>query len=248
VKLVPVPLLDAFPVKNGRRLAFIGAGGKSTTIGRIAELGAYRNPPVAVTTTTKMRFDQAIGPVLSAADQPWRSPPAVFTVAEILRSDNGPRKLSSPNRDAVKTLLSEFPGRVLIEADGARRARLKLHRDFEPVVPGPIDALVSLFDLSVVGEPANEDNLHAIEVWVEWFPDTDIVTPQSIEAIFDQDHGYQPSARAEHWLTMTHPGGRRGELIEALQSFSMDFWSQFDRVILLQNHNIFRVYPENQPE
>lgn len=247
VRLVPTPLLDAFSVETGRRLAFIGAGGKSTTIGRIAKRAADRNPPVAVSTTTKMQFDQAVGPVWSASDHPWRSPPAVFTMAEILKSNNGPTKLSSPNEDALSELLNRFPGRVLIEADGARRARLKIHRDFEPVVPESIDALVSLFDLSVVGEPAIEDNVHALEIWKEWFQDLDRITPESIEAIFREDPGYQPPDHAEQWLAMTHPGENREELVDTLKSFSKDFWESFDRVVLLQNQNIFRAYFTNQP-
>lgn len=244
VKLVPKPLLDVFPAETGRRLAVIGAGGKSTTIGRIAELEIYRNPPVAVTTTTKMQADQAVGPILSASDKPWRDPPMVFTMGEVLTSDGRPRKLSSPNREAVTELLEKFPGRVLIEADGARQSRLKLHRDFEPVIPRPIDALVSFFDLSVVEATANEENVHAIKVWEEWYPDERTVTPEIIEDIFNRDHGYQSPNQAEHWLTMTHPGGTRQRVVENLESFSQDFWNRFDRVILLQNHNIFRVHIE----
>jgi probable selenium-dependent hydroxylase accessory protein YqeC len=241
VKLVPVPIEEAFPADEGRRLAVVGAGGKSTTIGRIADVQAYREPPVVITTTTKIQRGQVAGPLESElTDELLREPPTLYTLAEPV--DSGTQKLSGPGEDNVTKLLEEFPGRVLIEADGARGTKLKIHREYEPVVPEKVDAVLSIFDLSVLDQPANEDTVHALEAWGSLFPGEKTVRPEHIVTMFNEDHGYQVSEDKQHWLAMTHPGGLRQELVESLDRFPKSFWTQFERTVVLQNHNVFQLF------
>lgn len=241
INLVPVPIEEAFPDETGRRLAVIGAGGKSTTIGRIADVQAYRNPPVAVTTTTKIQREQVAGPLHEEiSEELTDNPPAMFTLARPVES--GHPKLEGLDLENLESWLDQFPGRVLIEADGARSAKLKVHREFEPVIPEHVDAVLSLFDLSVVDQPANEDTVHALEAWGEMFPGEQTVTPDLIAELFERDHGYQLEQGTEHWLAMTHPGGLRRELVDLIDRFPTSFWTRFERVIILQNRNIFQLH------
>lgn len=243
IKLVPVPIEEAFPAETGRRLAVIGAGGKSTTIRRIADVQAYREPPVLVTTTTKMSPSQTAGPLYETVSEDFLgNPPAMATLAsEPDPSDEHP-KLSAPSSDELETVLEEYPGRVLIEADGARGAKLKIHREFEPVIPDAVDAVLSIFDLSVIDQPVNEDTVHALEAWGELFPGEQTIKPELIAKLFENDHGYQVADSREHWLAMTHPGGLRQDLVETIESFPSGFWELFDRTIILENRNIFQLH------
>jgi len=245
IRLVPVPLLEAFPAGSGRRLAVIGAGGKTTTIRRIADLQAYRDPPVVLTTTTRIREDQAVGPLYERYRHIPGDPPSLLTMGRAPETEQA-NKLRSPEETSLLKLLDTFSGRVLIEADGAAQAKLKVHRDFEPVVPDSIDAQLSMFDLSVIGDPADDSTVHSCEQWERWFPGERTVSHDLVAELFFRDEGYDPPEGVEHWLAMTHPGGLRQDLVSMIAEFPDRFWTLFNRIVVLENRNIFRLHFESQ--
>lgn len=245
INLNKATLPECFPAERGRRLALIGAGGKSTTMLRLAGESQKTGRPVALTTTTEIFRAQARGPVLAEFNRGKNhNLPDTFTLAQPVEDseEEEPLKLTEPGTSNLTALLRNFPGRILIEADGAAGAKLKIHRDFEPVIPEPLDAVLSLFDLSVLDENATEENIHYWPLWKENFGGQRKVTHRNIEKLFELDDGYLNHTDVEHWLGLVHPPTpEAGKLSECLAGFSESFWEKFDRRALLSGELSYEI-------
>ncbi len=244
LKIKQTELHECLPAKSGRRLALIGAGGKTTTMLRLAAKEKELRRKVALTTTTKILRSQARGPIISEFNMSGKERPEIFTLAQPAdtKAEEDSLKLTSPSTSPLTNLLRDFPGRILIEADGADGAKLKIHRDFEPVIPEPVDALLCLFDLSVLNKKPKKELIHYWPLWKKNFPAEKKVTSEKIEKLFRFDHAYKKRKGIKHWLGMVHPPTpEASELAQKLAAFSKKFWQQFDRHILLSGELSFRV-------
>ncbi|MBT3338763.1 MAG: putative selenium-dependent hydroxylase accessory protein YqeC [Anaerolineae bacterium] len=142
------------------RVAFVGAGGKTTALFQAARELA----PCIVTTTTHLGAWQA-----DAADQHIiiRKPEDVNQLEEIafsgvilITGEEKKERLSSPNPEQLNWLeqfcnYHSLP--LLIEADGARGKPLKAPKEDEPVIPEFISTVVVVAGLSGIGEGADEN-------------------------------------------------------------------------------------------
>lgn len=234
-------LTALFPAEEGRRVAIIGAGGKSTTMVRLAEQHRSEGRPVAVTTTTRIQAGQARGPIHESVDASLiDSPPRVFTLArpespnEVRRA--GPEagakpagaKLNSPPERELKRLLEQYRGRVLVEADGARRRKLKVHRSFEPVIPEPLDAVLIVLNLDVLNRRPGDNLIHKMDRWQRLFPDVSTLRHEHLERLLREDEGYRVDVPV--WLQLVRSPGGREKLPELLEGFSRPFFEQFERI------------------
>jgi molybdenum cofactor cytidylyltransferase len=160
------------------RLAFSGAGGKTTALFRLGreylELSAQSpaNPhTVFLAATTHMAVEQ-----LSLAD--WHIvvpeggtvvPPVGGWPAGLLfftgpsGQDDRTSGLSQAQMDQLFAFseAAHFP--LLVEADGSRQRPLKAPASHEPVIPGWVDAVVVLAGLSGLGKPLTAEWVHRPE-------------------------------------------------------------------------------------
>jgi len=149
------------------RLAFVGAGGKTTAMFHLArELDA----PVIVTTTTHLAVEQ-----IQLADR--------HIILEKLEDSNqieemalsGVMLLTGPIEgdrttgltDEIMEWLDQFCGYhslpLLIEADGSRQLPLKAPASHEPPIPDFVDTVVVVAGLTGVGNPLTDEWVHRPE-------------------------------------------------------------------------------------
>lgn len=159
-------LSHALRVTRQTRLAFVGAGGKTTAIFRLA---GELPPPVLVTATTHLAVEQ-----LARADQHIvvRSPgdvPAMAT-ANGVALFTGPVGEDGRARGVARGALEQICQRaaalncpLLIESDGSRQRPLKAPAEHEPPIPDFVDTVVVVAGLSGLGRPLSPDWVHRPE-------------------------------------------------------------------------------------
>jgi xanthine dehydrogenase accessory factor len=194
--------------------AFIGSGGKTTTIHRRAAALRAEGKRVLVTTTTHMarEADTIVGddpaPILRALRETGYA--MAGQAAQSKQNSNGSTaaaEFSTNATEAVEKIekigpLSAATYRavcaaadvVLVEADGSRRMPLKYPAAHEPVIPENADEIVLCVGLSALGRPAREV-CHRLELaaaclrpdFPGFCPDTRIM-PQHIETLLREGY------------------------------------------------------------
>lgn len=182
------------------RLAFTGAGGKTTAmfvLGR--ELLQAGIPTVLLTATTHMAIDQ-----LALADHNFhiQTPDDVDACRESMPSGvvlfTGPQAddervngLSLPALERLHLLADEMGLPLLIEADGSRRRPLKAPAAHEPVVPAWVDTVVVVAGLIGLGQPLTEEWVHrpAIFAALSGLSQGAPITPQALSRVLCSESG-----------------------------------------------------------
>lgn len=154
------------PMGAARTVAVIGAGGKTTTLGLLAQ--AHRTQRVLLTTTTHIRpFSPEIcqrllcDPTPQALEEALSLPGVTCAGAQ-----EGSHKLSALSPELME-LARKKAQLVIYEADGARRLPLKLHRSFEPVILPHTDLCIVAAGLSALGH-AVQDCVHCYHLHPHW--------------------------------------------------------------------------------
>ena len=157
---MPISLAQAHLV------AAIGAGGKTTALGRLAL--AHRQRRVLLTTTTHIR------PYPSTVCDRLLVNPTPQELAEALAQPGvtcaGSQAEGSKLRSLSPELLElgcQHAQLVLYEADGAKMLPLKLHRSFEPVILPHTDLCLVAAGLSAVDRPVAEC-VHCYQLCSDW--------------------------------------------------------------------------------
>lgn len=132
----------------------VGAGGKTTTLHRLADEYVRAGIPLIVTTTTHIMkedrewflsgfSEEKIREQLQKAGQVWVGAPAP-----------GGKIARLSDHEFEKLLRWEVP--LLIEADGAKRLPLKVPADHEPVILPATTHVLSVYGLDGVGKRIGE--------------------------------------------------------------------------------------------
>ena len=165
-------LLTAIPELAGgtHLVAFIGAGGKSTAIRKLAiELcGVGRN--VLITTTTRMMYpEKQEYDYLHLGDYRYlvsgSTTPSITVAAEI-GADQGkmrgylPEQIDAIHRAGIFDV-------ILTEADGARMKPIKAPAPYEPVVPAATTLAIGLTGFDSFFRPANDKIVHRLRIFLD---------------------------------------------------------------------------------
>lgn len=166
--------IPALRLTSMARLALVGAGGKTTTLFRLAgeflESGARS---VLVTTTTHLALDEVEKAshhfmVNRPADlQPLQValPAGMIALTGLPHDDMRVAGLSPEIWDAVCSLADRYAIPLLIEADGSRRKPLKAPAEHEPVIPPWIECVVVVAGLSGLQQPLTAESVHRPEIF-----------------------------------------------------------------------------------
>jgi len=161
---------DILMLPGSSPVAFVGAGGKTAALRLLAQEARTRESGAVLTVTTRLGIDQA-----DMADEllyrrgaeqgfPTRrvdSGRVVLTAEEPLPELGKIRGLSP---DEVCRLAREYPALpVLIEADGAAGAGLKVPGDHEPLIPSCCRMVVALTGYPVLNADVSEAAIHRRE-------------------------------------------------------------------------------------
>src|SRR5690348_4137988 len=152
-------------------VAFVGAGGKTTTLQRL--LIELRAAGRTVLTTSTVHMFELKGvpahPFLIAAE----AGDLAAVLPELLAARGHVRVGGERLRlDKIRGLepeqvaaLRALPGldNLLVEADGARHRSLKAPAAHEPVLPAGVDLVLVVAGLDVIGRPLDADHVHRPE-------------------------------------------------------------------------------------
>ena len=147
-------------------VAAIGAGGKTTALGRLAV--AHRQQRVLLTTTTRIRpYPDTVCDRLLVDPTPQElvealAQPGVTCAG--CTSQEGKLRALSPELLELGCKTAQL---VLYEADGAKMLPLKLHRSFEPVMLPHTDLCLVVAGLSAVDRPVAEC-VHCYQLCPDW--------------------------------------------------------------------------------
>ena len=187
-----LPLYSAFRIDRGVT-AFVGGGGKTTSMLRLAkELSAFGR--VLVTTSTHI-FPPQTMPVLENPEEDAVRAALLRDSPVCIGHPEASGKLSAP-AIPFKTLaaLADY---VLVEADGAKGLPLKAPADYEPVLPVSASLVIAVAGLDGIGRSVSDaafrPELYAGVLGVDT---THIVAPADVARVLCDDRGQHKHVRA----------------------------------------------------
>ena len=159
--------------KRPPRLAFVGAGGKTTAMFTLARaLIEGGTEAVFVTTSTHLGVEQAKLSdrhlrIDKVTELPSSAPKGVtlFTGQEV--ADGRLAGLDDEVLSVLKERSESENVALLIEADGSRMRPLKAPAGHEPAIPGFVDTVVVVAGLTGLGKPLSVDWVHRPERFAE---------------------------------------------------------------------------------
>ena len=145
--------VDLVEALEGRgTVAVVGAGGKKTTLWRLAE----RHDRVVVTAATRIpAFEERVADLVVTED-PIAAVEAAPGRADDVRYEGYDTSEVSALADGVGDGLDA----ILLKADGARNRLFKAPDGHEPQVPDRTDTVLPVASAKVVGEPLDETRVH----------------------------------------------------------------------------------------
>lgn len=165
-------LADSFRIDSKAIVAFVGAGGKTSAMFRLADELCARGQRVITTTTTRMgvtqtgmqrlplRYEASPGfveQVRAALDQHSR--------VHIIGDQVEVGKVGGvPSAFIDELATQDFADAILYEADGARGLSFKAPAAHEPVIASKTTLVVSIVGASVFGTTLDNAHVHRAEV------------------------------------------------------------------------------------
>ncbi|MBN2306303.1 MAG: putative selenium-dependent hydroxylase accessory protein YqeC [Anaerolineae bacterium] len=193
-------LREALRVRRGDVVAFVGAGGKTSALFRLAsELRAEGWRVLATTTTHIARHEVDLAP--------FAAPLAANVTHETVRQwlnehgfvflygalDPMHDRVLGLHPDLIAGLVDSVNSDVLlIEADGARRLPLKAPYEHEPVIPPDASLVVPVAGIDALGRPLDDEHVYnAARVQERYgFPDgAELIPPWMALTIRDPELG-----------------------------------------------------------
>jgi molybdenum cofactor cytidylyltransferase len=212
-------LSDALRVQRGDVVAFVGAGGKTSALFRLAHELSAEGWRVLVTTTTRLARSEIDAAPLAACLTKSIGPPMirkwlnehefVFLYSALSKD----KVIGLPPQTITGLVDSVNSDVLLVEADGARRLPLKAPYDHEPVIPQDTSLVVPVAGVDVLGQPLDETHVYnAARIQTRYgFPDgAEIIPPWMAVTIRDLElglRGVPDSARVVALLNKVPPHG-----------------------------------------
>lgn len=147
-------LLD-LDVQHYPVIAVVGGGGKTSLIYRLCQELTSMDKKVVIATTTHMEWEK---------DRPFARDGDRRQVLDCLKQH---KYVVAAGLDKVQNKVTALPEQqllelkglcdvMLIEADGAKHKPLKVPEEWEPVIPGFADIVISVIGLDCLGHPIRE--------------------------------------------------------------------------------------------
>ena len=198
-------LADALGVTRDDVVAFVGGGGKTTAMFRLAGEVVETGERVITTTTTHIFAAQiALAPAhVAAAEATSASVAAALSthrhVLVIGATDAGSGRAGGVSLELFRSLRGWFPGVCMAnEADGSRMRAFKAPAAHEPVIPAETTLVVPVVGADVLGKPLDDANVHRAELVSAltgatlWAP----ITPEIVARVLAHPDGGRKSVPA----------------------------------------------------
>ncbi len=163
----PTDLIDLLEARSGI-VCFTGAGGKKTTMYRLAGLHGGK---VAVTTTVhtppfpkRLHAWSVVAPEDALLQQVVAGAAAHRRVAYATPSDKRARLGPVAGRTVDRLHVSAGFDVTLVKSDGARLRQIKAPAEDEPALPAGVTTIVPVVSIRVVGQPLTEEIAHRVDL------------------------------------------------------------------------------------
>ncbi len=183
---------EAFRVQPKDVVAFVGAGGKTTAMFRLAGELVGQPPRHRVITTTTTRIFAAqinLAPYflsfspsldfLACVSSELGSHPHILIVGETTAEG---KALGVPREFVDNLIMLEGLDAVIFEADGARLRPFKAPAAHEPVIAKSTTLLVPVVGIRAIGAPLNDEHVHRPEI-VARIAKAELGAPITIEMV-----------------------------------------------------------------
>lgn len=131
-------------------IAFVGAGGKTTSIYQLAEELALLGKRVIITTTTHMLQPERFPVLEENKDMVQKELDLFHTPVVGVPCENG--KISGVSNSFYQWMKSESDY-ILVEADGSKSLPIKVPNETEPVLPEDTDMVIVVAGISCLFQP-----------------------------------------------------------------------------------------------
>ena len=175
-------------------MAFVGAGGKTTALQRLAREARGAGEPLILAVTTRLAADQ-----VGIADRLFlRERDGELSVAahEIVLIAERPlpdqEKIAGVHPDRIIEVSRNFPDLpIAVEADGARSAWLKVPGPDEPRTPSNVKTVIAITAMPALGGPLAPAWIHRWEVMEARFAvrEGQRLTPELMAGLLDHPEG-----------------------------------------------------------
>ncbi len=178
-------------------VAFVGAGGKKTAMGRLVAEAQARGRSVGYTTSVHtpppdglplvLADEDTLGEALASADSP-----VAFAAERVPDPERADAKVRGFDAHVVDAVFES--GRfdwLLVKADGARRREFKTPGPGEPVVPDGTTHAVPVASVRAVGKPLDAPSVHRPErvAALTGLETGDSVTVEAVGTVLAHDRG-----------------------------------------------------------
>jgi len=183
-------------LNHNELITFVGAGGKTTTMFKLARELRNKGKSVLVTTTTAIYYpknekcDRII--VLENDSKIIFEESLVHGITVIGDRVTEEGKLKGIESGLVDRIYSKMIfDFVLVEGDGAKGRPIKVPADYEPVIPRFSTNIVAVIGLDALGKRINEDNVHRVKqfCYITNKKVNDIITEEDIVLIACNENG-----------------------------------------------------------
>ncbi|MCX6080914.1 MAG: selenium cofactor biosynthesis protein YqeC [Chloroflexi bacterium] len=189
-------LSQALRVTKSQAVAFVGAGGKTSAMFRVA--GQFA--PALVTCSTHLGAWQAgladshliwesDGPMPEMESQLGRGITLVTGALDL--ETQRYRGLSAPQLEKLRQLAGYHDLPLLIEADGSRQKALKAPGEYEPVIPSFVDVVVVVAGLTGLGQALSAEVVHRPQIFASLaeIKAGEIITPLALAKVLSHADG-----------------------------------------------------------
>jgi molybdenum cofactor cytidylyltransferase len=189
-------LHDVMRLYEPCRVAVVGAGGKTSTILRLAE--SFKQD-VVITTTTHLGMDQIekaeqkyfVSSIADLEQIDWGNLPRIVSITGPAIDGHRLGGLSPENINFLYERSIEHHFSILIEADGSRMLPLKAPAEHEPVIPEWVDAVIVLAGISALGKPLSSDTVFRPELFgkLGMLKEGEVITVEGLERVLCHPKG-----------------------------------------------------------
>jgi molybdenum cofactor cytidylyltransferase len=229
-------LIQAFHPNQTTRMAFVGAGGKTSAIFRLAREMAGNVWVSASAHLAEEQLRLAHSHVVVGSEADIHSSEGVTVFTGPLGKDGRTEGLSFELLESLHRLAEDRQVPLLIEADGSRRKPLKAPAGHEPPIPPFVDTVVVVAGLTGLGQPLDEEWVHRPQRFaaLSGLKEGEKITPDALaKALLHPEGGLKnipPEAKKIALLNQADDLGLAGKG----KKLAKELLGKFDAVIVAQ--------------
>ena len=167
---------------------FVGAGGKKSTIYKLAtEL-----PRAIVTNTVRIPlFDEHVDQVSLKTDPSSAIQDIDIRPLGLVAGKEGTDRYTGYQPETIDKLAASTSDPILVKADGARMRRFKAPGDNEPQLPSSTDTVVPIVSIHVIGQPLDDRLVHRVDrvSQLTGLSLGDTITPEAVATVITSRDG-----------------------------------------------------------